>query len=69
MLKWANPAGSTQQTSCGRYCVVGANSQHWVAYEMHATTATELGVRGDAEMARACCEAHEASLIEERKRA
>lgn len=68
-MKWLPPAGSTQHSADGRYCIVGANSQHWVAYEMHFTTAKELGVRGDAEMARACCEAYEASVIEERKRA
>lgn len=61
-MKWLPPAGSTQQSSCGRFCIVQANSKDWVAYEMHFTTAKELGVRGDAEMAKACCEHHEASL-------
>lgn len=61
-MKWLPPAGSTQMTSDGKYCIVQANSQHWVAYEMHATTATELGVRETDLKARACCEAYDAQV-------
>lgn len=67
-MKWLPPAGATQHTTDGRYCVVEANSKGWVAYEMHSTTATELGVRDSALKARACCEAEEARLMASYKR-
>lgn len=62
-MKWLTAAGATQHSSDGRYCVVEANAQHWIAYEMHSTTATELGVRDSASKARVCCEAEEARLL------
>lgn len=62
-MKWRPPAGATQHSADGRYCVVEANSKDWIAYEMHSTTATELGLRDSALKARACCEAEEARLL------
>ena len=67
-MKWDKPNGSTQWTTCRRYCIVQANSRDWIAYRMHPTTGEEVGTRGDDAMARACCEAHETSIAE-RKRA
>lgn len=58
-MKWDKPNGSTQATSDGRYNIVQANSQDWVAYLFtpfgHAET---LGERKSDEEARQCCEDH-----------
>jgi len=59
-MKWLSPTGSTQNSKCGRYMVVKANSKHWVAYYrgISGNTHIELGTRHDDEQARACCEVH-----------
>lgn len=62
-MKWLPPSGSTQHSADGRYVVVQANSQDWIAYQLHATTAKDLGTRDTDEKARAVCEAHEAQLM------
>jgi hypothetical protein len=61
-VKWDKPAGSTQHSADGRYAIVQANSQDWVAYELHATTGKELGRSDYDEEARKICETHEAQL-------
>jgi len=61
-MKWDKPNGSVQQTACGRYVIVQANSQDWVAYQMGYTCAKDLGTRDSDLKARACCEAYEAQL-------
>lgn len=67
-MKWLPPAGCTQHSADGRYVVVQANSKDWIAYEMHATTARELGVRDTDLKARAACEAEEARLTASHRR-
>jgi len=67
-VKWEKPAGSTQHSSDGRYVIVQANTQHWVAYQLHATTATDLGTSETDLKARALCEAHESQLIAAHRR-
>lgn len=57
-MKWEKPTGSTQHSSDGNYCIVQANSQDWVAYRMHFTTAHDLGARKSEAEARQCCEDH-----------
>lgn len=62
-MKWNKPSGSTQHSADGRYVIVQANSQDWIAYVLHGTTGKELGRSDSDEKARECCEAHEAQLI------
>jgi hypothetical protein len=70
-MKWLPSDGSTQRTSCGRYVIVQATSQDWVAYDIGSgTTGREIGSRKNDADARALCEAAErAMLAETRKRA
>ncbi len=70
-MKWLPPNGSSQGSADGRYVVVQANSQHWIAYDIAGgTTAREIGVRGNDCDARALCEGAERALMAEtRKRA
>jgi hypothetical protein len=68
-MKWLPPAGSTQTTSDGRYCIVAANSQDWVAYDLSLSTAPkDLGTRDTDLKGRALCEAHEAQLTAAHRR-
>ena len=67
-MKWEKPNGSVQQTACGRYVIVQANSQDWVAYQMGFTYANDLGTCKSDEKARECCEAHEKQLIDAHRR-
>jgi len=67
-MKWDKPTGSVQQTSCGRYVIVQANSQDWVAYLMGYTCPSDLGTRASDLKARALCEAHEAQIIAAHRR-
>lgn len=67
-MKWEKPQGATQHTTDGRYVIVQANTQHWVAYELHATTAKDLGTRTTDEAAREVCEAYEAQLTSAHRR-
>lgn len=67
-MKWDKPNGSVQQTSCGRYVIVQANSQDWVAYQMGYTCANDLGTRKSYEEARQCCEDHESQLVASHRR-
>ena len=69
-MKWLPPNGSTQGTACGRYVIVQATSQDWIAYDIAAgTTGREMGSRKSDADARALCEAAERSLMAERRRA
>lgn len=67
-MKWDKQAGSTQQSSDGRYVIVQANSQDWVAYRMGYTSASDLGTKPSDEEARKLCEAHESQLQAEHRR-
>lgn len=67
-MKWEKPTGSVQQSTDGRYVIVQANSQHWVAYLMGSTCASDLGTRDSDLKARALCEAHEAQLTAAHRR-
>ena len=67
-MKWDKPAGSTQQSSDGRYVIVQANSQDWVAYRMGYTCAQDLGTSHSDEEARKLCESHESQLQAEHRR-
>lgn len=67
-MKWEKPTGSVQQSTDGRYVIVQANSQHWVAYLMGYTCASDLGTRDSDLKARALCEAHEAQLTAAHRR-
>ncbi len=67
-MKWDKPTGSVQQTSCGRYVIVQANSQDWVAYQMGFTCANDVGTRNSDAAARECCEEHEKQLIAAHRR-
>lgn len=63
-IKWLPPNGGTQATKCGRYVIVQANSQDWIAYDIAAgTTGQEIGSRKSDADARALCEAAERSLM------
>lgn len=63
-MKWLPPTGSTQGSQCGRYVIVHANSQDWVAYDITLTTAAkDLGTTKSDIGARALCEAEEANLM------
>lgn len=68
-MKWLPPTGAIQHTSCGRYCVQTANSQHWVAYELSqfGTTGRKLGERNSEEAAQQLCDDHERVLITARQ--
>lgn len=67
-MKWLNPHGSNQGTSDGRYAVVQATENNWIAYEMSPySVGLELGVKPTAEQAKECCEAHEALLVSARQ--
>lgn len=68
-MKWLPPNGGTQGTSDGRYVVVQANSQDWIAYDITlSTSAVEIGSRKSDADARALCEAAERSLMAERRK-
>lgn len=69
-MKWLPQNGSAQGTSCGRYVIVQANSQDWVAYDIAGgTMGREIGSRKSDADARALCEAAERALLAERRRA
>lgn len=56
-MKWLPPNGATQVSSDGKYIIVKANEQHWIAYRLtHFHTGDELGVRNSDAEARQCCE-------------
>jgi len=67
-MKWEKPNGPIQQTADGRYLIMRANSQHWVAYLLGYTIANDLGTRDSDLKARALCEAHEAQLAAAHRR-
>lgn len=63
-MKWLPPNGSTQGTADGRYVIVQATSQDWVAYDIASGVAgREIGSRKNDTDARALCEAAERSLM------
>ena len=46
-MKWDPPQGSTQHTADGRYAIVQANSQDWIAYKLTPYgTGEDLWARG-----------------------
>jgi hypothetical protein len=62
-MKWDKPQGATQHSADGRYCIVQANSQDWIAYQLTPYgTGKDLGTRDSDVKARGLCEAHEAQL-------
>jgi len=67
-MKWDKANGSVQQSADGRYVIVQANSQDWVAYQMGYTCAKDLGTRDSDLKARGLCEAHEAQLVAAHRR-
>lgn len=66
-MKWDKPTGAVQYSANRAYCVVQANSQDWVAYQMGITTAEDLGTRDSDERARALCEERENTLVSRRR--
>lgn len=63
-MKWLTPAGSTQHTADGRYCIVQANSQDWVAYELTPFgSAKDLATRPTDEEARTVCEDYDREMM------
>ena len=69
-MKWLPPNGSTQHTADGRYAVVQATSQHWVAYKLTPYgTGEDLGNKPTDADARGLCESHEAELVRRMRRA
>ncbi len=69
-MKWLPPTGSTQSTEDGRYSIVKANSQDWIAYEITPfATGNELGKAGNDVGARQLCEEREIQMVALRRRA
>jgi hypothetical protein len=70
-MKWLPPNGSIQGSADGRYVVVHATENTWIAYDISRTTQfAELGTRSSDSDARALCEAAERALLAQaRKRA
>ena len=67
-MKWEKPQGSTQHTTDGRYCIVQANSQHWVAYEMTPFgAAKDLATKPTDAEARTVCEDYEREMVAMRR--
>lgn len=60
-MKWLPASRMTQHSADGKYLIVRANSQHWLAYYrgVSGNTHIELGTRHDDEQARACCLEHQ----------
>jgi hypothetical protein len=59
-MKWEKPNGSRQGTVDGRYVIVQATENNWIAYELTPFgTGNELGVKPTDAEAREVCEAHE----------
>lgn len=68
-MKWEKPQGSTQHTTDGRYCIVQANSQDWVAYQLTPYgTGKDLGTRPSDAEARTLCDLYETQLQTEHRR-
>lgn len=65
-MKWNKPNLPTQSTVDGRYCIVQATGDNWIAYKLHHTTGEELGVKPTDAEARQLCEDHERELTENR---
>lgn len=68
-MKWLPPNGSTQHSADGKYAVVQAVTEHFVAYQLGPTTGDDLGWSPTAEGARDMCEDRERYLQSQRKRA
>lgn len=66
-MKWDKPTGAVQYSADRAYCVVQANSQHWIAYQMGITTAEDLGTTDTDERARALCEERENGRLSSRR--
>lgn len=68
-MKWDPPQGSTQHTADGRYAIVQANSQDWIAYKLTPYgTGEDLGARPTDAEARTLCDLHETRLQAEHRR-
>ncbi len=61
-MKWDPPVGSSQHTADGKYAVVEAVTDHFVAYQLGPTTGEDLGWAATAEDAREICEDRERYL-------
>jgi hypothetical protein len=58
-MKWPNPTGSVQRSSCEIYLITQANSMDWVAYYMpRGAKVEEIAVRPNDESARTACDEH-----------
>jgi hypothetical protein len=58
-MKWPNPTGSVQRSSCETYLITQANSKDWVAYYMpRGEPVEEIAVRPSDESARKACDDH-----------
>lgn len=58
-MKWDKPTGAVQYSTNRAFCVVKANTQSWIAYQMGATTAEDLGTKSTDREARELCEVRE----------
>lgn len=61
-MKWLTPDGSKQTTADGKYAVVEAVTDHFVAYQLGPTTGEDLGWAATSEEAREICEDRERYL-------
>jgi hypothetical protein len=60
-MKWDKPNGARQGTVDGRYVIVQATENNWIAYELtQFGTGNELGVKPTDAEARNVCEDHDA---------
>lgn len=63
-MNWLPPNGSTQGTKCGRYVIVQANNQDWIAYALTPYgTGDDLGKKASDAEARTVCEDHEREML------
>jgi hypothetical protein len=61
-VKWLPSEGSKQTTADGKYAVVEAVTEHFIAYQLGPTTGEDLGWAATAEDAREICEDRERYL-------
>jgi hypothetical protein len=59
-MKWPNPTGSVQRSSCETYLITQATSKDWVAYYMpRGEPVEEIAVKASDLLARLACDDHE----------
>lgn len=62
-MKWDKPNGSRQGSACGKYVIVQATENNWIAYALTPfATGDELGVKSTDEEARRVCDDHEREM-------